>query len=1109
MYRKRLLQTLCLFSVMLPATISRAQEKSGTHDTTTVQSDERARDKGKTTGASAGQPDTRKQPKNDWENPLQPSLNTIAPHASFIPYPDSRQALQGGESPFTLSLDGVWKFDIVQNPAQRPARFFTDTFNTSGWKDIHVPANIQVEGYDRFIFTDVEYPIPPNPPYVPADYNPVGSYKRSFNLPNNWKDKKIFIHLGAVNSFFYLWINGHYAGFSKDSKTPAEFDISSMLRPGSNTVSVQVFRFSDGTYLEGQDMWKLSGIERSVYLIARPQLSIKDFFARAGLDSLYEDGLLDLKITLDHLPKTEEQGDGLAIRVSLLDDADHNKVVYQNKELIKDRQTFQFNTRILHVRKWNAEQPNLYTLLIEQLDKHGRTIEAIVHHPGFRNIEIRHGLFLVNGVAIKIKGVNRHEHDMITGKAISVASMITDIRLFKLYNINAMRCSHYPNREEWYELCDKYGIYLIDEVNLECDGMSMLPSVYTLSDKPDWKTAYMDRTRRMWERDKNHCSIVTWSLGNESRWGDNLQDDYTWLKSVDNTRPVQYEEARDNPYTDIICPMYKSLYVMQDYVREWKPRPMIQVEYAHMMGNSGGNLKDDWDLMYKYPQLQGGFIWDFCDQTFKRKDKNGRWFWAYGRDMGQVGLTSDTSFCADGMFAGDRTPHPQAFEMRKVYQNVGFSPLAFTTSRISVINRFDFTDLNQYGFRWYIKANGQRIAGGDLQRFSLAPHAATELDIPLPAIDVQPGVEYFMYVEALTTKEAPLVPAGTVIAWEQWELPWTKTAANGKGASATLNDAGASATSNDAGVSATAKDAGASAASPGSSLQKKENQDQLTVYDNSFSVAFDKHSGWLTQFAIHGLDLLKSPLQPDFTRAATDNDIGNSQQIRCVAWEHAMEGARLDSFSVRTEGLSQMIVSAAYYLPVVNARYWVEYGVKAGGEVAIRISMKAGNGDQPELPRFGLALIMKAPYENVSWFGRGPFDNYQDRNYAAAVDLYSMKADSLFHPYARAQESGYRTDIRWMSLLNAGHVGLKAMGAPLFSAGVLHFDRSRMDFDRDAPENKHGGSMSNDDLIRWNIDYKQEGVGADNAWGAQTHSEYTLPYGDYSYSFVLKAIFGQ
>ncbi|MBN8854537.1 MAG: DUF4981 domain-containing protein [Sphingobacteriales bacterium] len=1054
---------------------------------------------------------------NDWENPLLPSEGSVEAHAHFIPYPESSEALQylkafGEEgqlstsvlapsalagpfkSPAVLSLDGTWKFHLAPNASSRPKDFYLDSSNLSSWTTIHVPANWQVEGFDKFIFTDVEYPIPPNPPFVPADYNPVGSYKRSFTLPAPWRNKKIYIHLGAVNSFFYLWINGKYAGFSKDSKTPAEFDITGLVHPGENTVSVQVFRFSDGTYLEGQDMWKLSGIERDVYLIARPGLFVRDYFVRAGLDADYRDGLLDLDVELDHLPALQERGG--SVRVSLLDNPD--VPLCRQTGRIGEGSHLHFQTKIPQVRKWNAEHPELYTLLIEQLDRRGRTVEAVAQQIGFRTIEVRHGLLLVNGVAVKIKGVNRHEHDMNTGKVITEAGMLQDIRLFKQYNINAMRCSHYPNREEWYALCDKYGIYVIDEANIECDGMSMLPSVNTLSDKNDWKDAYMDRTRRMWQRDKNHCSIISWSLGNESRWGDNFAATYTYLKSKDPTRIVQYEEARDNPYTDIICPMYKTLQTMQDFVKEWRTRPMIQVEYAHMMGNSGGNLKDDWDIIYKHPQLQGGFIWDFCDQTFRRQDSHGRWIWAYGRDMGQVGATSDTSFCADGMFAADRTPHPQAFEMKKVYQYANFEPVAFTRDRIRITNRYDFTNLKQFAFRWYMKCEGQRVAGGELPEISLAPHAATELSLlgleKFMTEKAQASKEYFLYIEMLSTGRDPLIPAGEVLAWEQWALPVQG------GGEKTMR---------------APMEKPLQAGKDTTRLEQREDTKYLTLYDAGFEAVFNRQTGWLEQLNVEGKPMLKAPLQPDFTRSATDNDIGNSQQIRCAIWAQAMEGARLDSFVVASADADGAIVSVRYTLPAVHALYSMTYHVGAGGTIRIDAAMKAGPEFQPELPRFGLAFILQPVYDNVRWFGRGPFDNYQDRNYAAAIDVYALKADSFFHPYARAQESGYRTDVRWMSMTDGNGRGLMARAlsgssgsgaVPTFSVGVLHFDRQRMEFDRNAPENVHGGSMSNDDLIRWNIDYKQEGVGGDNAWGAQTHSEYVLPYTDYTYSFLLQVI---
>ncbi|MEP6845587.1 MAG: glycoside hydrolase family 2 TIM barrel-domain containing protein [Panacibacter sp.] len=1008
---------------------------------------------------------------NDWENPQLVSQNTMPPHTFFIPYSNEQAALQKDSSSFTKSLDGVWKFHLVNNPSEKPATFYKDTFDINKWHNIKVPANWQVEGFDKFIFTDVEYPIPPNPPLVPSDYNPVGSYKRNFTMPASWKEKNIFIHLGAVNSFFYLWINEHYVGLSKDSKTPTEFDITSYLQKGNNTVSIQVFRFSDGTYLEGQDMWKLSGIERSIYLISRPKISISDFYAKASLDDTYKNGTFDLNVSLN---KQSLANSNQSIDIKLLDDAAENNIIFRQKQNIITQKEFHFNTTINNVRQWNAEHPNLYTLIINHLDKNGKIIESISHKIGFRTIEIKHGLLLVNGVAIKIKGVNRHEYDMYTGKVITKESMINDIRLMKQYNINAMRCSHYPNAKTWYELCDKYGLYVIDEANIECDGMSF-SSLNTLSDKPEWKAAYLDRTKRMFERDKNFTCIITWSLGNESRWGDNFVATHDWLKTRDNSRPVQYEEARDNPYTDIIAPMYKSLHIMQEYVKEWHERPFIQVEYAHMMGNSGGNFKDDWDMIYKYPQLQGGFIWDFSCQTFKKKDINGRDIWAYGRDMGNVGATSDTSFCADGMLAADRTPHPQAFEVKKVYQNISFEALALQSNTFRVINHFDFTNLDAFNLDWFIKADGKIIEKGIIPQTNLVAHQSKEIHIDFPAIDVQPNTEYFLTIEAKTKQATEFVPIDFVIAWEQFELPWHKEAA-------------------------------IQSAIIFPSLKQLNDAQQLKIFNENFSVSFNKQTGWLQSFSYQNNEFIKAPLQPHFWRAATDNDIGNSQQVRCAVWQHAADDAKLDSFFVNNISNNETEIRTAYYLPQVDAKYFVQYIIHARGDVNVYVQMKAGKNNYPEMPRFGMRMLLQPAYENVSWLGRGPFDNYCDRNSAAAIDLYSMKADSMFFPYPRAQESGYRTVVRWMSLQNKNNIGIMAVGAPTFSTGVLHFNMRKIDFIRDSSANNHGGSMSNDDLIWWNIDYKQMGVGGDNSWGAKTHSEYMLPYADYEYSFTLKPV---
>ncbi|MCD2424804.1 DUF4981 domain-containing protein [Niabella pedocola] len=1006
---------------------------------------------------------------NDWENPLLQSQHTVSPHAWFVPYATEAAALKGEGSPFVQSLNGLWWFHIVKTPAERPLEFYKNNYNVDSWEQIKVPANWQTEGKDRYIFTDVEYPIPVNPPFVPKDFNPVGSYKRTFELPQSWKEKNIFIRLGAVNSFFYLWINGKYAGFSKDSKTPAEFDITSYIVPGKNTVALQVFRFSDGTYLEGQDMWKLSGIERGIDLVARPRVAVEDFFVKAGLDSNYTNGLLDLHIALSRAPEMPARQ---SLRIRLVDDAS-GTIVY-SRQIPLQKKDLQFSGVIPSVKKWSAEAPNLYSLYITQLDAKGNVIESIVHKTGFRTAEIKHGLLLINGRAIKIKGVNRHEHNMYTAKVITPEQMVEEIRILKQYNINAVRTSHYPNSETWYKLCDRYGIYLVDEANIECDGMSMSP-LKTLSDKPAWKEAYLHRTRRMFERDKNFCSIITWSLGNESEFGENFIATYQYVKSKDDTRPVQYEPAQRTPYSDIVAPMYRSLNLMLEYVKEWRSKPYIQCEYGHMMGNSGGNLKDDWDLIYKYDQLQGGFIWDFADQTFKIKDSSGQAIWGYGRDMGNVGATSDTSFCADGLFAADHTPHPQAFELKKVYQYIHFQPVDFSAGLVKITNRYDFTNLDQFDFFWTIKADGAVVASGKLPSINLLPGNSGNYPLNIPAVAIQPQTEYFLDIEARLKTAAPLLPAGYSVAAEQFQLPWYKEAPVVKDI-----DSG--------------------------TLVKEETGVSVSFHNGHYRMVFHKKDGWLHGYRLNGAELMLQPLQPHFWRAATDNDIGNSQQVRCAVWQQSLHNARLDSFIVTQQAHRQWCVTTQHYLPEVDAIYRVIYAIRTNGDVQVTTTMRAGAGYQPELPRFGMRMILNKAYDKVTWLGRGPFDNYADRKYAARVDLYTLPADALFHPYARAQESGYRTDIRWIGLTNSSGAGLMAIGQSLISSGVLHFDMHRLDFDRHATQNNHGGSMYNEDLIWWNIDYGQLGVGGDNAWGAKPHAGYQLPYKDYAYTFTLRPV---
>lgn len=989
---------------------------------------------------------------NDWENPQKVAENVLPPHAHFIPYANPTAAVRRDSArAAVLLLDGMWQFHIARNPAGRPGAFYRNDADVSKWKQIKVPANWQTEGFDSYIFTDVEYPFNPNPPKVPEDFNPVGSYRRDFTVPDNWKEKQVWIHLGAVNSFFYLWVNGKYVGLSKDSKTPSEFDITPYLHTGKNNVSIQVFRFSDGSYLEGQDMWKLSGIERSVYLVARPRLCLYDFFVKPLLVNQYKDGQLNLALMLNRKPLAREAGQKITVQLR-----EKDKALWQQEWKLGKDSSFEMNTLLPDVSPWSAEHPALYTLVITHFDGKGTVLESTAQQIGFRTVEIKGGQFLLNGVAIRLKGVNRHEHDMYHARVVSPENMRRDIEVMKQYNINAVRNSHYPDSEEWYALCDEYGIYMIDEANIECDGMSLTP-LKTLSDKPEWEQAYLHRTKRMVERDKNHCSIITWSLGNESGFGANFITTCKYIKERDNTRPVQYEGAGTNEWTDIICPMYKSVNVLKRYLQTPDHRPIILCEYAHMMGNSGGNLKDDWDLIYQQPRLQGGFIWDFADQTFLKTDANGRQIWAYGGDMGTVGATSDTSFCADGMLAADRSPHPQAFEVKKVYQNISIQPAA---GKWHIKNRFGFTNLNAYTIHWKVRADGATVLTGVCPRLSISPGKDSLVSIIIPDITPVAGTVYYIDFAVTDNKNA-------VIATEQFRLPLYLPVVKKIMA--------------------------------GPSLEVKNDG---TIGNTLFSAGFNKTTGWLESFTTGGKSLMQGPLLPHFWRGVTDNDIGNSLQVRCGIWQHALEGAQLKHFEVTPLSTTRMQVKTVHYLPKVKVTYTTTYTIAVNGDINIAAQFTPADTTLPEIPRIGMRMLLPPAYDAVSWLGRGPFDNYVDRKYAADVDVYTMPADSLFHPYPRAQESGYRTDVSWMALQDKQQSGWLFFSDTLLSAGVLHFDMEKLDFDR--KQNKHGGSMMNENLIWWNIDYAQQGLGGDNSWGAKAHPEYLLPCRNYQYNFTLR-----
>ncbi|MCX6560812.1 MAG: DUF4981 domain-containing protein [Candidatus Aminicenantes bacterium] len=1021
---------------------------------------------------------------NEWEDPAVFKVNTVAPHATFIPYADEKSALlmDGKASPFYKSLNGDWKFRWLEKPADVPTEFFRPEFDDAAWKTIPVPANWEFLGYGIPIYVNSSYewvkpPAQPNPPHVPHDYNPTGCYRQTFTVPAEWKDKQVFIHFGAVKSAFYIWINGRYAGYSEDSKTPAEWDVTPYLKAGPNTVALQVLRWSDGSYLECQDFWRLSGIERDVYLSAAPKVRIRDFWAKADLTEAYTKGVLDVVVDLAN-SAPGRRGGSQTVELTLFNRDD--------KPVLTDRRAVSLNGRdavTVHVGgtldkplKWSAETPDLYTVVLALKDEAGRTTEAARTIIGFRKVEIVDGRLLVNGAAVYLKGVNRHEHDPYTAHVISIGSMKQDIELMKKANINAVRTCHYPDDPVWYDLCDRYGIYLIDEANIESHGMGYGDK--SLAKDPAWGPAHLDRTIRMVERDKNHPSVIIWSLGNEAGDGINFEATSAWIHGRDASRPVHYERAGEKAHTDIVCPMYASIDYLEAYGLKKRSRPLIMCEYAHAMGNSTGNLQDYWDVIEKYPNLQGAFIWDWVDQGYAKKNAAGELFWAYGGDYGPEGTPSDRNFCCNGLVGPDRTPHPGWYEVQKVYQFVKFKQgqTADGKLQVSVTNKYDFINLDGFYLRWELVEDGATVAAkGEVRNPSIAPGQTRVFDLDAPAAPAKPGAEYFLNVWLMIADEdrVPLVPVGFVLAREQFPIGITRPAA----------------------VVASAK--------PKAALSLERTVAGLNVIGDGFRIGFDLRSGLMTSWTYQGRELLAKGPEPEFWRGPTDNDFGNRMDKRLAVWRKAGENRTMTKIDSGPAGDS-VKVAVEYALKDVSAKYRMDYTIRASGEVKVEASFEPTARNLPEIPRVGLSLALPKGLNDVRWFGRGPHDNYIDRKSSAYVGIYKAAVDQTLIPYVSIQEYGNRTDCRWVALTDADGAGLLAIGMPQVNFSALPYTAE--DLTQEKRGDKHPVDIAKRGFVSLHLDYGQMGVGGDDSWGAQTHPQYRLGVRNYSYMVVLKPI---
>ncbi len=1044
----------------------------------------------------------------EWENAKIFAVNKEPAHATFMVYDNEKAAIadEFSASPWFQTLNGPWKFNWVDQPEKRPQDFYKDSYNVSKWKDIPVPSDWQMQGYDYPIYTNIEYPFPKNQPFIghtykpgesskmtkglgmmPNDkyYNPVGSYKRTFTIPAAWKGMDVFVHFGGVNSAMYLWVNGQKVGYSEDSKSPAEFNISKYLHDGTNIMSLEVYRWSDGSYLEDQDFFRLSGIERDVYLLATPKIRIADFFAKAGLDAQYVSGTLNLDVKLNNSLK--ENQNGVNLTVNLYDAENGEKVFTESKKAdvsANGSGTVNFSSSFEKAKHWSAEFPNLYNLTIQLSDNSGKLLQTTGCNVGFRTSEIKNGQLLVNGKAILIKGVNRHEHDPVTGHVITLPYMKKDIELLKQFNFNAIRTCHYPDDPAWYKLCDKYGIYLYDEANIESHGYGYDPD-QTLGNNPDYMEAHLYRMSNMVERDKNHPSVIVWSMGNEAGTGVNFLANYKWTKSRDTSRPVSYERAEKDTrikerHTDIIGDMYASITEVEEIFTKEKDRPFIWVEYAHAMGNSTGNFQDLWDFVESHPQQhQGGFIWDWVDQGFYKKNAKGRTFFSYGGDYEPKGIHNDLNFCANGLVWPDRSIHPGIWEVKKVYQYIKIRPLNLETYRFEVKNMFDFTNLKDYKISWEVQGNGVTVQKGEFPLLDVAPRTSSIMRIDDIKIDPQPGVEYYINFTAETTKGTEMVPLGHIVANEQYKLPvFLPKAAVKENVS--------------------------------NKAEVKTSPEKYIVSNTDFSVTFDRKAGNMSSFKFKGDELVKEGLQLNFWRAPTDNDFGNNMQLRLKMWKNAGKTRVVTSDSIIKLNDAETRIVFNFNLPDVDAAYRSEYVVYGSGKVVLNNSFVPGKsllakGKNTELPRFGVCITLPKEYDNMKWFGRGPFENYWDRNSAAFVGTYSAKVAEQFVPYVRPQENGNKTDVRWMTLTNSKGKGIKFTGLPLLSVSALNYTIEDMD---PGVEKKgvHPADLDVREQVNVNIDYLQMGVGGDTSWGRLPYDRYRLFPQNYSYSFTISPV---
>ena len=1014
----------------------------------------------------------------DWENPLLVDENKEPQRSSFILFESKEDVLTNKieRSALYQSINGIWKFSYTDQCRNRPIDFFKTNYDDSKWKTLPVPSNWELQGFGIPIYTNIIYPFPKNPPFVGED-NPVGSYRKEFTVPDYWNGKEVVLHFGSITGCAFIYVNGQKVGMTKASKMAAEFNITKYLQKGRNLLAVQVFRWHDGSYLEDQDFWRLSGIERDVFVYAMPSLCIWDFQLDTDLDANYTDGMFSAAVTVRKFKGSSIKNAVLSVE---LKDQNGKIVFSQEKETENGNDSIKeisFGGKMLQPNKWSAEKPDLYNCIITLKNGSGQIITTTGTQVGFRKIEIKNARLLVNGKIITVHGVNRHEHDENLGHVPTRELMMKDIQLMKQFNINAVRTSHYPNDPLWLELCDKYGLYVVDEANVEIHGMgaSFQGNFDTTKHPaylPEWAPSIMDRIKRMVERDKNHASVIIWSMGNECANGKVFHDAYLWMKQRDKIRPVQFEQAGEDWNTDIVCPMYPGIQQMKKYAFDLtKKRPYIMCEYAHAMGNSSGNFKEYFDIINSAKNMQGGFIWDWVDQGLKAKNDNGKTFWGYGGDFGSGHLQNDENFCANGLVAADRSIHPGINEVKKVYQDIIFKDKDWKNGDIVIQNNFNFINTAGYLFKWVLLKNGAPIQS-DTFSLNLPPSSSADIKLNLATTD-QPD-EIMLNLYAMTKASSAAIPGGHEVAREQFggnsnSFYKRSTTNNGK-------------------------------------LEIHRSANEISFESGSVNGSFNIKLGKFISFKVKDLPVLTSFPEPYFWRAPTDNDFGNQMPQKLGFWRSAHTLLHLDTVIIKTQDSEGLFIECLYNMNVADIPYKISYRILNDGSLKVTATINFENKKMPEMPRFGMRLTLPKSYRYIDFYGRGPWENYSDRNTASFLGVYHQTASEQFVPnYIRPQENGYKTDIRWVEFYDDQKNGIKITGLqPICFSGLPY---TAEDLDPGVTKKQqHPADLNERKFMSVHIDLIQRGVGGDNSWGAYPHAPYLLTDNSYTYSYIIEPV---